>query len=900
MDPPRSTTQLTGLERPSPLDTPELLDRILSFLDPYTLASSALLVCRQWSDAGRRYHKPSEAEVISHISLSQDGVGHVAERTGGGCREPNTHRQEIQYDNATRARLREFEVYGDIRSGWVMVVLPLMPSLTRLKIRTIDGFFDHHIQIERIMRDCKHLESLHISRIDGRERLPGPWVPMTFLEHAPSLKELRIFDAAIQGKYVLFDTVGLAGLLRRLSLPLESFHISTADRTRDSDLLLYHNSQRRTLWSNEFTIYDLRKNQVRNNLTTLELVLKYGFVEYDNPRSALHNYLCSSPHLLHLKAPETCYPIAHMDFTDDSPSCLRDQKIFSPDRRNEVAPEPFSEIARVAFGYIARVCPDLRDISLGNGPYRPNTAQGHQAIQPPFDLRMQGGFCLLGCLKHLERIKIGRFTERAVLSPQNFEWMHESGRTEDKKAEREALLEKTWKSLRLMSHIRKSVVAVADVYANTGPGAQFNWTAVDPVLKEELRYLGWPVEVQTFFDELDKPAVKNGGGGIGSARGDGGVECFRALRYSCICAPSGFDLPPEQDYKRTHSPVKLPRVEDDGTDTDPKVSRLKSVKSLKPAQPNKSVPQAVTDPNDEAKESEDSIDFEDSDESCNDSYDDRETSMSAFGAGHPRKYPERHNRRGKHRRSWCRRKRYPDDVVTAEKYSTYIKESLAPRTHQDRNNSHLVRAKNVMRLIKDVARVKNATARRQAFEDIRTAMVYLDQRPRSQTKASLKLQLWYGFFILDFFIFKVHFSNWGQSGRYNGFFVNNGSIKPIGQCNSSQDTHTTSALPNINITNAIPTMTSTTVASALTIAEQDIFVTSAEWYTQSNAPEFIHRESSRTPEPSDKNSYSTSRSEAQQQQEAESQSNDAEYDISQDRQFLKFLRRFGGNRKSCK
>lgn len=42
------------------------------------------------------------AEVISHISLSQDGVGHVAERTGGGCRESNTHRQEIQYDNATR------------------------------------------------------------------------------------------------------------------------------------------------------------------------------------------------------------------------------------------------------------------------------------------------------------------------------------------------------------------------------------------------------------------------------------------------------------------------------------------------------------------------------------------------------------------------------------------------------------------------------------------------------------------------------------------------------------------------------------------------------------------------------------------------------------------------------
>ncbi|KAF9284179.1 hypothetical protein BGZ88_010106 [Linnemannia elongata] len=178
--------------------------------------------------------------------------------------------------------------------------------------------------------------------------------------------------------------------------------------------------------------------------------------------------------------------------------------------------------------------------------------------------------------------------------------------------------------------------------------------------------------------------------------------------------------------KPHHLAALIPRVEDDDTDTDPKVSRLKSVKSLKryalafsntAAQPNKSVPQAVTDPNgsflqqyartlkrkhvqddkpkkrvanafspagltgdvgsqgtyldhggeDEAKEFEDSIDSEDSNESCNDSYDDRETSMSAFGAGHPRKYPERHNRRGKHWRSWCRRKRYPDVAVTAEK-----------------------------------------------------------------------------------------------------------------------------------------------------------------------------------------------------------------------------------------
>ncbi|KAF9140423.1 hypothetical protein BGX30_006524 [Mortierella sp. GBA39] len=75
-----------------------------------------------------------------------------------------------------------------------------------------------------------------------------------------------------------------------------------------------------------------------------------------------------------------------------------------------------------------------------------------------------------------------------------------------------------------------------------------------------------------------------------------------------------------------------------------------------------------------------------------------------------------------------------------------------------------------------------------------------------------------------------------------------------------------------------------------------VFVTSVEWDTQINATESIRRESSRTPEPSDKTSSSTSGSEAQQQQVAESQSNDAEYDINQDCQFQKFLRRFGGNR----
>ncbi|KAG0275562.1 hypothetical protein BGZ95_008637 [Linnemannia exigua] len=101
-------------------------------------------------------------------------------------------------------------------------------------------------------------------------------------------------------------------------------------------------------------------------------------------------------------------------------------------------------------------------------------------------------------------------------------------------------------------------------------------------------------------------------------------------------------------------------------------------------------------------------------------------------------------------------------------------------------------------------------------------------------------------------------------------------------------------------------MSSTTVTAALTIADQDIFaITSAEWETpqSSRACESIHRMSARTPEPIDTISSPTSDAETQEQQQQQSELTadaDAEHNISQDRQFQKFLRRFGGNHKSRK
>ncbi|KAF9284181.1 hypothetical protein BGZ88_010108 [Linnemannia elongata] len=193
MDPPTSTTQLKGLERPSPVDTPALLDRISRFstlipsppVRSLSVANGPMLA----ADITSPQSIPGLTSLKTEWAMLLNALEEVAGNpTLTNRRYSPTMRQEYhrlrnilsssafdwsilpEHHLSARpwARLREFEVYRDIRSGWVMLVLPLMPSLTRLKIRTIDGFFDHHIQIERIMRDCTHLEHPHISRIDGR------------------------------------------------------------------------------------------------------------------------------------------------------------------------------------------------------------------------------------------------------------------------------------------------------------------------------------------------------------------------------------------------------------------------------------------------------------------------------------------------------------------------------------------------------------------------------------------------------------------------------------------------------------------------------------------------------------------------------------------------------------
>ncbi|KAF9086699.1 hypothetical protein BGX29_001283 [Mortierella sp. GBA35] len=404
-------------------------------------------------------------------------------------------------------------------------------SLLALQLRSL--------VLDRMAFDQAHLESL--------------------FPYTPRLRVLKVINASLYASPSNRDNVpfNLAQfvaatqcLFKSRGFRFDSFHFSTQGRSYDRMMMsIYPESQERAFWTRDLTPNIAQSiRQQTNIITTLELLFDYEFGERCQPEALLHNYLCSSPHLLHLKARQTRYAVEHMDLhgrlvghpsmqrkaaANEIPflpgiwQCRRLKtlhlRIMTPDKTEGHGNTtiPSSEFSLVAYGYIARVCPELQDLCFGNGRAGDS--------YPPLDIRLQGGFCLLGRLRYLERLEVERWWNTGHLTPRNFEWMIASGRTEEMKAKRRRALRATWKQLGIFD---------GGTIDGTGTNGHFDWTNVDPVLREELRCLGLPIEVKAFFDELDAPGQ------------DGGVLCFPALRYSSICSLGGLELPLERDVKR--------------------------------------------------------------------------------------------------------------------------------------------------------------------------------------------------------------------------------------------------------------------------------------------------------------------------------------------------------------
>ncbi|KAK3808034.1 MAG: hypothetical protein JOS17DRAFT_766280 [Linnemannia elongata] len=671
---PSTSTQRTGLELPSPLDIPELLDRVLSYMDQRTLSYNCTRVSRLWFEIARQYVeleyawsdclKDSEdleraLTLLPRMTRLQWFSGSAREAARANSQKlqralllnaletveynrETPRRSYDQYDlrlydelksltplNTTGkqliappgqiaqgpiTQLRTLELCGDVSLTWFRLLLPLLSTLTRMKISTAFGkasttrMVDEYIAIHDILQDCPLLEELHIIATRG-EWLYGPWVrragslpfssvPDTLLPHfqlrslviergsltrqylealltrTPHLTTLilhtfYIYYPEVNIKLGSLDRTQFLKKLQELNLPLEVFSCSRLNNSGFSSIC--PTSQVRIFYTEDLHVQHVQLLEHQpNNITFLEL--HAHFTSAFLPLGHLHHYLCASPHLLHLKALGLPFHIEHMDLhgllppiTDQSrpvylPGVWQCRKlrtlhirIATPTNDAGFRPPPMPEHSRIAFGYIARVCPELREIEFANG--------GYDAEDTYLNLTLLGGLCLLGRLQHLERFSAGTWEKREVLNAHNLEWIVECGRTETKKAMRQDELRSVWKELGLLdvngpvqdaaTVARQDPQSLASMFIkgcaslNTEEGGQlestarFDWAGVDANLREELRYLGLPVEVKTFFDELDKPG-KDGGG----------YNCFPVLRYLSFCSPGGIRLSPEREIKR--------------------------------------------------------------------------------------------------------------------------------------------------------------------------------------------------------------------------------------------------------------------------------------------------------------------------------------------------------------
>ncbi|KAG0377507.1 hypothetical protein BGX24_005978 [Mortierella sp. AD032] len=383
------------------------------------------------------------------------------------------------------APLRELVVEGSIDYQLRLVPLfPFLSTLRRLELR-LGG---NTMNMCELMASCPSLEALEIrgwSTIEGNLaedyykdlRQGKPLLLQSvilgnvaylqknlvdMLTVTPRLRELKLFNINIGSYSWPYDPV-VAGLLlthiRSLSLPLERFYISYRDEPVTGEFqsrLLELCPARNEVFTWDFPpeIVNVFR-QTQNTITTLEILELRKCV----PGSTLHQYLCSSPHLLHLRAPRTEYLVNHMDihrrltdtngtnFNNTPPAgqpriwaCSKLETlhigIHSISGMPSSQEPPFYEQGRVLFGYVSRVTPRLRDVRFYCGAYLTKSGDVPR-------LALESGLCLLARLERLERLWIVGHLSRECMKAEDIEWMMQSGHTPEMRARRQAVVA-TW------------------------------------------------------------------------------------------------------------------------------------------------------------------------------------------------------------------------------------------------------------------------------------------------------------------------------------------------------------------------------------------------------------------------------------------------------------------------
>ncbi|KAG0278050.1 hypothetical protein BGZ95_004812 [Linnemannia exigua] len=501
--------------------------------------------------------------------------------------------------------LKELELFGVVDDCKRLAsIQSALPFLTRLKLQWRKTSTFH---MDQLLLSCPLLEVLYAESTEGLE-LPGPWIPsaiqrkgaanhpilalkslvlknarllQTSLEnllyHTP-LTELRLVNL-LQNEWlywpffsdVAYNWTELYQSLKRVPHQLKSFHFSVQDQTMtDPDLkaMMFGVCPSSTEWT--FRAKDLTPtltrylNELPNVVTYLELF--WPERAHCRPDSSLHAYLCASPHLLHLKAPNTALLFDLLDLHhrvdfDYSQLYSQDDCLISVSHRSQDSQSP-SKVwkcrnlrtlhlafhnhglslltspthSRVLFGYISRVCPQLRDLEIHIPEQtRWMTCDYHF---PNMDMRLHGGFCLLTRLKHLERLCIGRVTQRMSFDPVHLNWMVASGHSSKYRAERRSIAA-GWAE-QIMVEKRHEDRRMERAQNERGGDESLNKMeeSLEASLTRDLQLLGLVLDVKEVLDEMDEK----------------GYRCWPVLQRVSVFNDRGVGLRPADELMRLFPP----------------------------------------------------------------------------------------------------------------------------------------------------------------------------------------------------------------------------------------------------------------------------------------------------------------------------------------------------------
>ncbi|KAG0275009.1 hypothetical protein BGZ95_009266 [Linnemannia exigua] len=338
----------------------------------------------------------------------------------------------------------------------------------------------------------------------------------------PQLKALKLMspDWRTASEY---DWTRMIKYLKALGITLNTVHFSDTGRPAPLDLEqqlreICPTTSNWILWASDMTPSSLKMLARRTSfVTSLELCWKpqqnrvccTGDL-FDAPR-LLHDLLCTSPQLIHLKTLKAPLRPQYMDLYDGQD----DRFSFNSEGQSTLPPiwacrgletlhiELHGKFdPRVLFGYISRVLPDIQELYI----IRPDHCETSNAmlLHTSSLLWLKGGFCLLSRLRCLERLCVvsegrdmwaGDDCRRMELS-----WILDSSSAEDK-AQRQRSMEQGEKKgtpVLVDEQYRKSRTRLPPTDAEPS----------DAAIWHQLRHLGLFQDVEEMVKEMDSKGYK--------------------------------------------------------------------------------------------------------------------------------------------------------------------------------------------------------------------------------------------------------------------------------------------------------------------------------------------------------------------------------------------------------